>query len=67
MRRWREDNNRRVQRVELTDAGVELFDRLRSVAVRHDKLLRSQLSDDEVEQLGALLARLEAGIQAGAS
>jgi len=67
VRRWREDNNRRVQRVELTDAGVELFDRLRSVAVRHDKLLRSQLSDDEVEQLGALLARLEAGIQAGAS
>ena len=63
VRRWREDSNRRVQRVELTEAGVELFDRLRTVAVRHDKLLRSQLSDDEVEQLGALLERLEAGIQ----
>jgi MarR family transcriptional regulator, transcriptional regulator for hemolysin len=63
VRRWREDSNRRVQRVELTDAGVELFDRLRAVALRHDKLLRSGLSDDEVEQLGALLERLEAGVQ----
>ena len=66
VRRWREDSNRRVQRVELTDAGVELFDRLRAVAFRNDKLLRSQLSDDEVEQLGALLERLEAGVQAEA-
>lgn len=64
VRRWREDNNRRVQRVELTDDGLELFNRLRAVAVRHDKLLRSQLSDDEVEQLRALLERLEAGVQA---
>jgi MarR family transcriptional regulator, transcriptional regulator for hemolysin len=65
VRRWREDNNRRVQRVELTDDGLELWGRLRAVAARHDKLLRSQLSDDEVEQLGALLERLEAGVQAG--
>ena len=64
VRRWREDNNRRVQRVELTDEGVELFGRLREVARRHDRLLRSQLSDEEVEQLGALLERLEAGVQA---
>jgi MarR family transcriptional regulator, transcriptional regulator for hemolysin len=64
VRRWREDNNRRVQRVELTDEGVELFSRLREVARRHDRLLRSQLSDEEVEQLGALLERLEAGVQA---
>ncbi len=63
VRRWREESNRRVQRVELTDAGVELFDRLRTVALRHDQLLRSQLSDDEVEQLGGLLERLEAGVQ----
>ncbi|MGH2887677.1 MAG: MarR family winged helix-turn-helix transcriptional regulator [Solirubrobacteraceae bacterium] len=66
VRRWREDNNRRVQRVELTDEGLELFNRLRAVAVRHDKLLRSQLSDAEVEQLGVLLERLEAGVQAEA-
>ena len=66
VRRWREDNNRRVQRAELTDAGVELFNRLRAVAQRHDRLLRSQLSDGEIEQLGALLDRLEAGVQAPA-
>lgn len=65
VRRWREDSNRRVQRVELTDAGIELFDRLRAVAVRHDKLLRSQLTDDEVEQLGELLERLQTGAEAG--
>lgn len=64
VRRWREDNNRRVQRVELTHEGVELFSRLREVARRHDRLLRSQLSDEEVERLGALLERLEAGVQA---
>ena len=42
VRRWREDSNRRVQRVELTDDGIALFDRLRGVAMRHDKHLRSQ-------------------------
>lgn len=66
VRRWREETNRRVQRVELTDDGVALFERLREVAVRHDQMLRSQLTDDEVEQLGDLLARLEAGVQAEA-
>ena len=63
VRRWREESNRRVQRVELTDEGVELFNRLRDVAVRHDRLLRSQLSDQEVAQLGALLEKLEAGLR----
>ena len=53
-------------RAELTDAGVELFNRLREVARRHDQQLRSQLSDDEVQQLGALLEKLEAGVQAQA-
>jgi MarR family transcriptional regulator, transcriptional regulator for hemolysin len=63
VRRWREDSNRRVQRVELTEEGIELFDRLREVANRHDKLLRSQLTEDEVKQLGELLGRLAAGVQ----
>ena len=47
VRRWREEGNRRVQRVELTDEGVAVFDRLRAVALRHDERLRSQLTDDE--------------------
>lgn len=66
VRRWREDSNRRVQRVELTDDGIELFNRLREVARRHDRLLRLRLTDDELEQLGDLLERLEAGVQAQA-
>src|SRR5919204_5262429 len=36
VRRWREPGNRRVQRVELTDAGSEQFERLRAVAMAHD-------------------------------
>jgi MarR family transcriptional regulator for hemolysin len=63
VRRWREESNRRVQRVELTDEGVELFNRLRAVALAHDRMLRSRLTDDEVEQLGELLEKLEAGVR----
>src|SRR3954447_20977641 len=43
VRRWREASNRRVQRVELTEAGAALFERLRDVALRHDARLRSKL------------------------
>ena len=63
MRRWREESNRRVQRVELTDEGIELFNRLREVALAHDRRLRSELTDDEAEQLGDLLEKLEAGVR----
>jgi MarR family transcriptional regulator, transcriptional regulator for hemolysin len=62
VRRWREESNRRVQRVELTDAGSALFDRLRKVAMAHDARLRSQLSDAEAEQLTTLLDKLAAGV-----
>jgi MarR family transcriptional regulator for hemolysin len=62
IRRWREEANRRVQRVELTPAGIELFDRLRAVAQRHDERLRAALTDEETRQLGELLQRLEAGV-----
>jgi MarR family transcriptional regulator, transcriptional regulator for hemolysin len=61
VRRWREAGNRRVQRVELTDAGVAMFDRLREVAVRHDERLRSHLTEAEAVQLAALLDKLQAG------
>ena len=63
VRRWREDGNRRVQRVELTDEGVVVFDRLREVAMRHDARLRSKLSDEETAQLAALLEKLLAGLE----
>ena len=63
VRRWRDEGNRRVQRVELTDEGVALFDRLREVAVRHDERLRSKLTDDETAQLAELLEKLLAGLE----
>ena len=65
VRRWRDADNRRVQHVELTDAGVELFDRLRVVAQAHDRRLRAGLSEEEAGRLGELLDRLEAGVKDG--
>src|SRR3954447_407239 len=47
VRRWREPGDRRSQRVELTEQGSTLFDRLRKVAVAHDARLRSRLSEAE--------------------
>ena len=63
VRRWRESSNRRVQRVELTDDGRALFDRLRDVARAHDERLRSNLSGEESAQLAELLERLRAGVE----
>jgi MarR family transcriptional regulator for hemolysin len=63
IRRWREERNRRVQRVELTLAGIEMFDRLRIVAQRHDERLRAALTEDETRQLSELLDRLQAGFE----
>jgi MarR family transcriptional regulator for hemolysin len=62
VRRWREASNRRVQQVALTEAGEELFGRLREVAMRHDERLRATLSEKEVEQLGRLLEKVRVGV-----
>jgi MarR family transcriptional regulator for hemolysin len=62
VRRWRDASNRRVQRVELTDEGIALFNRLRRVAMRHDRRLRSRLTDEETERLAELLDQLLAGV-----
>jgi MarR family transcriptional regulator, transcriptional regulator for hemolysin len=63
IRRWREEDNRRNQRVELTDAGAALFERLRTVALAHDARLRSRLTDADAARLGELLDRLLAGLE----
>jgi DNA-binding MarR family transcriptional regulator len=63
VRRWRDESNRRVQRVELTDEGEAVFDRLRAVALRHDKRMRSALNEKELDQLRALLDKLRAGLE----
>jgi MarR family transcriptional regulator, transcriptional regulator for hemolysin len=65
VRRWREPHNRRVQRVELTPQGIALFDRLRGVAVHHDRRLRALLGEDDADRLAHLLDRLSRGLQAG--
>jgi MarR family transcriptional regulator for hemolysin len=65
VRRWRESGDRRVQRVELTEAGSGRFERQREVAVRHDERLRSRLDDGEAEQLAALLDKLQAAVREG--
>ncbi len=63
VRRWRDPSNRRVQQVELTDAGMAAFHRLRDAAVAHDKRLRSKLTDDETQLLAELLGKLRAGLE----
>jgi MarR family transcriptional regulator, transcriptional regulator for hemolysin len=63
--RTREPENRRVQRVELTDAGIEAFDRLRAVATSFDRRLRDGIADAEVVALGDLLDRLETNVADG--
>jgi MarR family transcriptional regulator for hemolysin len=51
-------DNRRVQVVSLTPAGVAMFHRLRSAAAAHDKRIRSAFSDTELSQMRTLLTRL---------
>jgi MarR family transcriptional regulator for hemolysin len=58
VRRWREEDNRREQRVELTEEGAALFERMRSAAQAYDRRLRSALEPGEAEQLIGLLAKL---------
>jgi MarR family transcriptional regulator, transcriptional regulator for hemolysin len=62
VRRWREDSNRRVQHVALTEDGEAMFERLREVALAHNARLRAQLSDEETAQLAALLEKLETAV-----
>jgi MarR family transcriptional regulator for hemolysin len=65
VRRWREEGNRRSQRVELTPQGEAELDRLLSVAIAHDERLRGALSEGEVEQLAGLLDKLAAALTDG--
>lgn len=60
VRRWRDIENRRVQRVQLTDQGRALFDQLRVAAGQHDQRLRSNLTAEETAQLADLLDKVQA-------
>ena len=56
--RTRDPDNRRVQRVDLTEAGDAAFHRLRRAASSFDQRLRSGLDDGDIQQLRELLAQL---------
>ena len=56
--RERDPNNRRVQKVALTDAGEEAFQRMFKTVVAFDSQLRDGFTDKELETLRKLLGRL---------
>ena len=58
VRRERTADNRRVQRVTVTEAGEALFLRLRRAAGAFDGRLRAGLDDEEVAELRRLLTQL---------
>jgi MarR family transcriptional regulator, transcriptional regulator for hemolysin len=64
--RRRDANNRRIHVVELTEAGEDLFTRLRDDAVAFDRRLRRGLSADELDALGGALERLAGNVGAAA-
>ncbi|WP_018681520.1 MarR family winged helix-turn-helix transcriptional regulator [Actinokineospora enzanensis] len=56
--RSRDPANRRVHRVELTEAGEVLFERLRAAAFAFDHVLRAGLTDRDAAALVRLLTKL---------
>ncbi|WP_347355125.1 MarR family winged helix-turn-helix transcriptional regulator, partial [Intrasporangium sp.] len=58
-------DNRRIQRVELTEAGAAAFRRMRRVAMAFDQRLRTGLSSQQIEDLCALLDHVHANIDDG--
>ena len=60
--RTRDPHNRRIQHVELTDAGEAMFQRLRRTVTAFDARLRRGVTASEVEFLGGLLKRLQANV-----
>ena len=60
--RRRDDANRRVQVVALTDAGVAQFRRLRTAAIAFDRRLRRDIDDADLALVDQTLARLSANV-----
>jgi MarR family transcriptional regulator for hemolysin len=63
--RARDPNDRRAVRVELTDAGDELFKRLAKAAMGFDQRLRAGLSEQELDEFRRVLARLRDNVTSG--
>ena len=60
--RRRDDTNRRIHVVELTEAGEAAFTRLQQAAIAFDARLRDGLSDADLDTLDDLLGRLGANV-----
>ncbi|MDX8437524.1 MarR family winged helix-turn-helix transcriptional regulator [Mesorhizobium abyssinicae] len=60
--RRRDPQNRRVHQVALTEAGEEIFDKLRLAAVAFDKRLRAGLPDERLAEFAEVLAALRANV-----
>ena len=60
--RRRDPSNRRVHNVELTERGEALFERLRAAAAAFDQRLRTDIPEEDIEQLRGILARLRADV-----
>jgi MarR family transcriptional regulator, transcriptional regulator for hemolysin len=64
--RRRDESNRRIHVVELTEAGQALFLRLRDTAMSFDTQLHNGLGDTDLDTLRELLGRLAANAKASA-
>jgi MarR family transcriptional regulator for hemolysin len=64
--RRRDETNRRVHIVELTDAGRTTFRELRGAAQAFDRRLRRGISAEQASELEAVLARLASNVGADA-
>jgi MarR family transcriptional regulator, transcriptional regulator for hemolysin len=62
--RTRDNANRRVQQVALTEAGEAVFVRLRGAAMAFDAKLRAGLTEDNLATLSTLLGQLAANVGA---
>jgi MarR family transcriptional regulator, transcriptional regulator for hemolysin len=60
--RNQDPGNRRVHRVELTAAGLQLFDRLRNAARAHDEQLRAGLDADDLARVVATLEQMRRNV-----
>ena len=60
--RTRGPANRRIQVVELTEAGEAAFTRLQQAAIAFDARLRAGLGEDDLDALAGLLGKLAANV-----
>jgi MarR family transcriptional regulator, transcriptional regulator for hemolysin len=61
--RLRDADDRRAVRVELTDAGEELFQRLRKAVIAFNARLTEGISEQELDRLRKTLARLSDNVR----